>query len=195
MPVSAKHLTYWEYDPDAHLTCSSCGWTGQGGDREFFDELLDVRCPECERMLLIVAYPAPEETRAAAAAGNLRAKEALPQVDAREAFLERAQASELRDRDQLPELEGERVRIEWDFEDRGGESWTVLRHEGREIWRELAYYEGYERFAVVFRILRGRYGSRLVEVRPTPASEVYLYGDQMQARDEVAALNASLDDG
>jgi hypothetical protein len=46
----------------------------------------------------------------------------------------------------------------------------VLRHGDREIWREPAYYESYQRFAEVYEILRERYGPRLAEVRPTPAS-------------------------
>jgi hypothetical protein len=58
----------------------------------------------------------------------------------------------------------------------------------------LAYYEGYRRFAAVFEILRERYGSRLAEVRPTPASELYLYGDKLSAPDTIDALNASLID-
>ena len=37
-----------------------------------------------------------------------------------------------------------------------------------------------------------RYGSRLAEVRPTPASEVYLYGDKLSAPQTVDALNAGL---
>ncbi len=68
----------------------------------------------------------------------------------------------------------------------------MLRHGDREIWRELAYYEGYQRFAAVFELLRERYGSRLAEVRPTPASEVYLYGDKLSAPQTIDGLNASL---
>jgi hypothetical protein len=60
---------------------------------------------------------------------------------------------------------------------------------------ELAYYEGYRRFAEVFGILRERYGPRLAEVRPTPASGIYLYGDEFSARATIDALNASLTGG
>ena len=69
----------------------------------------------------------------------------------------------------------------------------MLRHGGQEIWRELAFFEGYERFAVVFEILRERYGSRLTEVRPTSASELYLYGDKLSAPATIERLNASLE--
>ena len=194
--MSAKHVNYWDYDPNATLTCPACGWAGSGaGNESYFEELLDVRCPDCDRMLLIVAFPTIEETRAAAAAGNPRAQAELPNVDAREAFLERAQQLELTEAAQLPELDGDRLVIDWDLEDRDNEKWTVLRHNDREIWRELAYYEGYQRFAAVFEILRERYGERLAEVRPTPASEMYLYGDKLSAPETIGRLNASLNGG
>jgi tetratricopeptide (TPR) repeat protein len=192
-PVQKKHLNYYDYDRDEPLTCPSCGWSGRGADNEeYFEELLDVRCPRCDRMVLIVSLPTGEETRAAAAAGNPDAQGELPDVEARETFLERAQGLELKEAAQLPELGGKRLVIEWDFEVRGDDRWTVLRHGRREIWRELAYWEGYERFAEVFALLRERYGSRLAEVRPTPASEVYLYGDELSAPQTIECLNASL---
>lgn len=192
LTVEKKHLEFWDYDRDAPITCPDCGWTGRGADNEdYFEELLDVRCPECDRMLRIVSFPTPEETRAAAA-GNARAQAELPNVDARESFLDRAQRTELKTADQLPHLESDIVVVDWDFEERDGENWTVLRHEGREIWRELAYWEGYERFATVFALVQERYGNRLREMRPTPASEVYLYGDKLSAPGRIDSLNASL---
>jgi hypothetical protein len=109
--------------------------------------------------------------------------------------MRRAHRLELRETTQLPDLDGGRLVIDWDFEERDNEQWTLLRHGDREIWRELAYYEGYLRFAEVFGILRERYGPRLAEVRPTPASGTYLYGDKFSARATIDALNASLTDG
>ncbi len=70
-----------------------------------FEDLFDLRCPRCDRILLIVSYPTFAETRAAAAAGHPRAIADLPQVVAQEAFLARAEASELKDPEQLPELD------------------------------------------------------------------------------------------
>ncbi len=191
--MSARHLGSWEYDRDAELTCPSCGWVGRGADNEeLYEELLDVCCPECDRMLLIVPHPTGDETRAAAAAGNLHAQAELPNVDAREERWRRADDLELKTADQLPELRGRKLRIAWDFEVRDGEHWTVLRRRRRVIWRELAYWEGYQRYQAVFEILRERYGKRLVEVRPSPRSELYLYGDKLSAPDRIDALNASL---
>jgi hypothetical protein len=188
-------LGFWDYDRDAPLNCPACGWTGSGaGHENTFQDLLDIRCPRCDDMLRVIIYPTLAETRVAAAAGDRRAQAELPKIEAAEARTERAAARELQGATQLPDLAGARLVIDWDFEERDNEKWTVLRHGGHEIWRELAYYDGYRRFAKVFEILRARYGSRLVEVRPTPASELYLHGDSLTAPRTIDELNASLND-
>lgn len=191
--MAAKTIGYWDYDPEALLRCETCGWRGPGSaNQEPYDTLLDVHCPECDRMLLIVPYPTTKQTRAAAAAGNERAIAELPSYERMEARAERAKGTHLTAPEQLPELAGEELVIEWDLEEADDERWTVLRHDGAELWRELAYWEGYERFAEVFTIGAARYGERLAELRPTEASEMYLYGDKLSAPDTVAALNAGL---
>jgi hypothetical protein len=61
------------------------------------------------------------------------------------------------------------------------------------LWRELAYFEGYVRFAEVLALLRARYGTRLMELRrPTRESETYLYGDDLAAVRRVRGLNGEL---
>ena len=191
--MTAKHLRYWEYDREATVECYACGWSGRGSqNEEHFEELLDVRCPTCEVMLLIVSYPTIGETREANGAGNERAVAELPSVNKREARSERADRFMLRDPGQLPEISDPDIEIVWDLEELGDETWTVLRHGDAAIWRELAFWEGYKRFAEVFQIVRERYGKRLREVRATPASALYLYGDSLSALDSVARLNATL---
>lgn len=189
----AKDIGYWQYDDDAPLECPRCSWNGTAkGHEEVFSELLEVRCPSCQSMLLIVLFPTDAETRAAAADGNAAATAELPALDARNKRRARSEQLQLDRPDQLPDLPGSTWRIDWDFEKSEGESWTVLRHQGTEIWRELAFWEGYARFATVFEILRKRYGSGLIEVKPTPNSELYLYGDRLSAPESVRRLNASL---
>lgn len=192
--MASKHRSYWDYDPEEMLTCESCGWQGPANDSEPFDACLEVYCGECGRRLLLVSYPTPAETRVAAKAGNQKAQRELQYVEQREEFLTRADDLALKRPDQLPDLDGTEIRIAWDYE-RGddGEGWTILRHNGREIWRELAYFEGYPRFGVVFEILHERYGSRLAAVEPTEASLICLYGDKCSAPDAlITRLNRSL---
>jgi hypothetical protein len=191
--VSASHIPYWEYDREAAITCPRCGWSGPAGcGEDFHQELLDVTRPSCSQMLLIVPFPTTEETRAAAAAGNPLAQAEIPNVDNIEKRWETAAETALTGPHQLPEIRGDDITIVWDFEEREGEKFTVLRHGGREIWRELAYWEGIERFEEVTGLLEQRYGRRLVAFEPTSRSELYLYGDKLSAPRRVAAVNARL---
>lgn len=140
------------------------------------------------------SFPTPTaaETRAAAAAGNPGAIEELAIVEAREAFQAGHRTPSWRKRVSFRDLSGEQLLIEWDQKAQDGQQWTVLRCDGTEFWRELAYFEGYKRFARVFEILRERYGTRLAEVRPTRASWTYLYGDALSAPNTIDALNKTL---
>lgn len=177
--TSAKHPSYWDYEPDASLECPACGWSGPAsGHEEPFRGLFDVKCPECDRILLVVGYPTSEETRTAASAGNPRAISALPEVEAREELRRLRDMLELTDPAALPDLTGDALVIEWDFVSDGTNGWTVLRHGDVELWREPVYYEGEERFEVIAAILQAKYGKRFVELRPTATSELYLYGDR-----------------
>jgi len=192
--MCARQVAYYDYDADAELTCPACSWRGTIGPDEYFEELFDVRCPACEQMLLIVAYPTHDETRVAAAAGNPKAIAALPALDKREAFLARASASELRSADQLPDLPGDALTITWDFEQPtdGTSHLTVLRHGDTILWRELAYWEGFERFREVAVLLHERYGSRLRGLMPTSRADTYLLGDRLWTIAAVDRINARL---
>lgn len=197
--MSAKIVPYWDFDEhrDEPVTCPSCGWTGDATDyKDFHSDLFDVCCPECDRMIVIVPFPTVAETRAAAAAGNQRAEADLPGMEAQEreraAWLHRVDETILRKPDELPQLDGKQLVIAWDIEDSEGEKMTVLRHGDTVIWREVAFWEGIGRFAEVVEILRSRYGSRLVEVRPTPASEPYLWGDKYGVDKMIEDINTSL---
>ncbi len=56
----ATPMEYADYDADMSLTCPVCGWKGtpnDGGVLEYHDVLLDVSCPTCQKMLLVVSYP------------------------------------------------------------------------------------------------------------------------------------------
>lgn len=54
----ARLLEYRDFNPDDVLTCPVCGWHGTShGNIETHDVLLDVCCPKCDKMLLVVSYP------------------------------------------------------------------------------------------------------------------------------------------
>jgi hypothetical protein len=75
-------LDYWDYDAQASLTCPICAWSGRGeGLEDTFKEVMDVKCPQCDHMLLVITYPTIEQTRAAAAAGNEIAQQELRHLE------------------------------------------------------------------------------------------------------------------
>jgi hypothetical protein len=53
----------------------NCSRSGQAEQAtlDHHEELFDISCPRCEKMLLVVGYPTLEHIRQAAAAGNAEA--------------------------------------------------------------------------------------------------------------------------
>lgn len=191
--MARKDPSYYDYDRKASITCPGCAWRGPAeGHEEFFREVLEVKCPECRYLILVVPYPTTAEVRETVASGNQRARTDLLAAEYIENRMVRAKRLQLERPDQLPDLAGTDWIIEWDYEDVDGEHWTVIRSSGQELWREIAFFEGYRRFEEVFEILRQRYGNGLREVRPTRRSELFLYGDSLTAARIVEQLNASL---
>ncbi|MDH5198848.1 MAG: hypothetical protein OEY20_16525 [Gemmatimonadota bacterium] len=190
----AQHFDYYDDWKTATLECTNCGWKGtwEEGEVEYYDGLMDCSCANCGGMLAIVAYPTIAESEA-----NWSRLTPLQQleVEVRKQFIERWEAAHLESPDQLPDLEGPDLALVWDFVEEKPDSLTVLKHGETEIWREPALYEGFRRFAEIVSILKQKYGSRLADVVPTPASEYYLYGDKIAAPHYVEEILKSLHEG
>src|SRR5690625_1206338 len=193
--MSAQYMRYWEFDAqrDTPISCPDCGWSGPRMPYlDMHADLFDLRCPKCRSMILIVLFPSITETREAAEAGNPRAVEDLARAEEQLAQQERMSVSLLRDGEQLPDLDGDQLVLDWDQVRVDGEHWTVVRHAERELFRELAFWEGIGRFEQVVTILRDRYGTRLAGLRPTAASWTYLSGDSYGVDERVEEINAAL---
>lgn len=56
-----KRVSEAEYDRKATLECPLCGWKGLPATARprsgFYDDLLDLACPTCGLMLVVVAHP------------------------------------------------------------------------------------------------------------------------------------------
>jgi len=56
----ARIIEYADYNKNMPLKCPVCGWEGTpkiSGLIEYHNDVLDVTCPKCKKMLLVVAYP------------------------------------------------------------------------------------------------------------------------------------------
>lgn len=188
------YRTTLDFDADAPLHCSDCDWRGPAGRAmDLFEELIDVRCPSCDKKLGgLYMFPTADEVREGAAAGNLRAIAELDGVEKREERLHRAQAAEITQLDQLRDVRGRRsFVVRWDLEEHDDDKWAILRVGRREIGRELAYWEGLERFRAVAELLARRYPGRVRELRPDSGeATTYLLGDRLAWMDGIEKTNA-----
>lgn len=184
--VAESSFTHMEflYEEDTRVACRSCGWAGRPSDCwtdvHMAGEFYVVWCPRCDATIAHLPFASHGEIRDLAAAGNAKAISELGDLDRTEAFHDRARASQLKDPEQLPDLKGDALELIWDFEPgaEGEDNVTVIRHGDRELWREVAYWEGGDRFAAVFTILRRRYGWRLVSLVASGRSQLWLGGDR-----------------
>lgn len=185
-----RHLSYFSDYENEPLVCPECGWRGAWteGLHEHFESLVDCSCPAkgCSGpMLAIVSHPTVDEW--ADQKGSLSTAEQA-YGDAQVAFQKKFEAVSLKDASQLPELEGEGLDLVWDKD--GAE--TVLRHEGREIWREPSLWGSYTRFMEVLILVKARYGNRIRDFAPAPGSQMDLYGDEITAYRQVDNARAEL---
>jgi hypothetical protein len=183
--VGPKARIFSWYDlVEADVFECSCGWHGtfDAMARETFRELVDGSCPSCERMLVVRGFPTDQETIEAADRGDSRARGEVVLALLHDARIKRASKVALRPDTELPVLPEGDLCFDWDFEeDETGESWTVIPCGDVVMHRELAYHEGHERFNEVKAMLKERFESRFAGLYPTPASKLYLYGDDIRA--------------
>ena len=130
----AKRFGYYDNWKSVILHCPRCGWKGtfEEGSVEYHREWMDTSCPTCPWLeapiLAIVSYEMDEESEA-----NWRHKR----------FLASWKDSSLKSEAELPDLEELSLILTWDFEKHDSSSFVVIRHGEREIWREIALYEGF----------------------------------------------------
>jgi hypothetical protein len=178
-----KYYSDWRHETFA---CSPCGWTGTVSyeDLEVGDVAAIIECPKCYRSLGAVLFPNLEETKEAAANGNEEAIKALPGFEARIndnwELLDRFEQEKLPSTDQLPNLNGEWLEFDWDFEKgEEGEFYQVIRAGDVEVWKELAFFNNIRRFEEIKGLLKAKYGTRFKSLTPTQASIEWLSGDNL----------------
>jgi hypothetical protein len=89
---------------------------------------------------------------------------------------------------QLPDLDGEGMALTWDQD--GADS--IVRYRDMTVWRERTGWEVYDRFEEIALILKHTYGSRLVDLVPTPNSRYALLGDSSAASFHVASAREAV---
>lgn len=182
MKPIVEHYGPWKSEA---VTCKQCGWVGNGNELvqgELFTDLYEMDCPSCSEVLLIVSLPTWEEAEAHREEMSPLERELFEKRTSAFAKLEKAR---LRLLGQLPDIPGDgEITLEWDM------NWDVqdaldrtnrIKYGEEIVWEEMALYESYERFAEIAKLLKQKYGVRLVDLVPTENSKTYLWGDRYSA--------------
>jgi hypothetical protein len=152
-----------------------------------------IECPTCYRSMGVLLYPNLEETKEAAAQGNEAATEALSGFESRITrnweLLDRFELEKIRSADQLPNLQGESLEFDWDFEKgKEGEFYQVIRAGDATVWRELAFFNNVRRFEQIKELLKAKYGTRFRSLTPTVASIEWLSGDNLEKALQISRM-------
>lgn len=187
-----KHFKYHDDWQTVELECPKCHWKGKfsEGAVGYRRELKDCCCPRCDfgtsPMLATVDYPTLDEMLASSNPADVQYAKGLQQIQ--QSF----DAAKLVSKDQLPEVDSASFTLTWDFVEFNGEAITFIGHNDRLLFAEPASWEGYERFEEVCKIVREKYGARVTDLVPTPASELYLYGDRLSSPDFVKTVRQTI---
>lgn len=183
----ALHINYADYKSHP-LSCPSCGWKGLGKDssQNYSGTVMDLECPECNKMLAIINFPTYQETLR-------RGSEADRQAVLREVnFRERFKRMSLKSPDELPDIEGSAISFTFRSITIKGDDYSIIEHQGKEVWREPMVWEGCERFMEIGRILKDKYGNNMMDLIPDETAETFLYGDKVQAPTLIAEFRQQL---
>ena len=176
--------SYFNYK-NQQYHCDNCGWCGLGCQTDENDDIkifIALCCPECYKNLDCISFPTLEETL------EHGTEEDKAYVLKRQDFLTRVQALRANIFEKLPDIEADEVIIALREEAENGD--IVLFWQNREVWREPMAYEYYGRYLEIGRLLKNKYGDRLVDFETEYTT--YLGGDCLSAFDEVRKFRKSL---
>ncbi|MFZ4590882.1 MAG: hypothetical protein ACOYN6_07785 [Ignavibacteria bacterium] len=169
---------------ETNLSCPECGWKGIATDTKKDDGLSDygevLLCPLCGFNLGFADYPTLKDKIDRNIADVFEQKIYQLGIDRKASF----EKNKLKDISQLKDINDNNIYLVWTFAGKGKyiETLCIMYHE-EIIWEELAWFECYERFIEIAKILKTKYGVRLKDLIPSDNSYTYLYGDNFNADD------------
>lgn len=161
--------------------CKKCGWSGKGS-------LLEASemnaygcahdCPSCHQYIAWEEFPLIDEMLANF--DKLSPEEQKLAIGMKK-LSNRWEVSKLHTVEQLPEIDAPYIVLLWDEDHERHE--IVIRHGKDEIFRQPSSYEYYDFFIEACRVLKTKYGTRLLDVVPAPRTYLNLWGDRLSAPD------------
>jgi hypothetical protein len=173
----SKMFNYYDAWQSVELECPKCHWKGtfDEGSVDYAREMQASSCPKCDcfvsPVLAIVSYPTVGQMLASGNAADIQRAKEIDQ------FQKHFDSNKLMSKDQLPEVDLTSFTLTWDSVGETEKGITVIRHGDIVLFSEPEIWEGHWRFAQVAKIVREKYGLRVIDLVPTKESELYLYGD------------------
>jgi len=185
VPIRFNYKEAWRL---AQLECPTCHWKGtfEQGSVEYYAELTECWCPECDISTVSILAIVSRPTVAEMAYGH---PHGIRQGEWIENTQREFNSRKLVSKEQLPDVDAAIFELTWDSAVRSGKRWTVIQHGDHILFSEPEVWGGFaSRFEEVCRILREKYGERVADLVPSQASKLYLYGDSLSAEAQVAKV-------
>jgi len=179
-------LNYFTYEKE-NIKCNKCGWSGLGKqleNGEIFDSLYELNCPKCHKPVGFISFPSFEEVL------EFGTPEEKAKVLKSIEWNKKVDSSLLRSEDSLGEINGpvDLVFMEVSSE---GEVFLEMYANDKLIWKEIIYYEYYDRFIKILEVFKNRYGGRIRTIEYNKS--YHLLGDSYAASSKVElAVNSIL---
>jgi len=193
----SKYYTYKQHE----YVCEKCAWKGSGAETGggYLEDgpAFDIVCKECGSRLDLISYPTFEETlefgNEEEIAKAVQWREQCKEIDEKvRLHMKRVWETELKSADQLPDIDADEIVITL-VEEKDADSIAeiiVLSWEDKEIWREYCSFEYYRRYLELGKMLKEKYGGRLVDFACEYTAD--LGGDDGRAFDKVREFRKSL---
>ncbi|MFZ1730416.1 MAG: hypothetical protein WBQ23_10050 [Bacteroidota bacterium] len=180
-------MNYFTYKEENH-ECPHCGWIGKGTElvfSELYSAVADYKCPSCNEEIFTLSFTTIEQMNANR---DLLSDEEREELDRAETFRTNYYQRMVNGTSSLPEIADDEFIPVWDCEHVAETDAyeTVVRHGSVEILREMAAYEGYNRFYTIVRMLKEHYGENMLGILPTDAGWGWLLGDRIKSIWETA---------
>ncbi len=165
--------SYYTYQKEI-FKCIKCGWSGfgeevtQGG---LFEDGFEVNCPQCHHLFELIPFPTFDEVmQYGSEEEKLEVQKQISQGD-------KIEKSQLKSISQLPEINKDgKIKFHLKEEKAKRKEYLVIYADDKEIWRELMYFEYYDRYIEFAKILKQKYGSRMTDLE-TDDFVPWMYGD------------------
>ena len=169
--------------------CEKCHWKGNGEQaQEGWDSStgFELLCPNCDGYIDWI-----DGTVSLEDLEKYGDEADKAQARRRRKFLDELWASQLKSIDQLPDIDADEIIITLREEDRDNYGPLILYWGEQEIWRENSAFEYYPRFIEIGKILKEKYGERLIDFKPEEYSWL-LGGDSSSAFRKVDEFRKTL---